>query len=298
LSAIKLGFSDAELLSYGIQAGYTLNEASCLFDQDIQTDSRGLQELISQNPVHKERIDYLIKCFMNPGLGLKVIGIMGQEYLGFRAAIPNINSNESSYVILYSAGDRGLFMEESRDYMKQVLLELSGFLQQEEVEPLSFLMSPIEVLVIIAACDLTQNGRHGGGCFTKSSLLKAYDNNNDNIYHPICAALTAIADEVIGRFYTEEKVAEVLERMVVNKLFHFSEIESRAIYCLSPQYSKLPALFENAKIKLSMLRCYPDGRADIIFIISNEQESWAFSMMNDEGRIERLNEKRRMELLG
>ncbi|MDF2514366.1 MAG: hypothetical protein K0S04_4232 [Herbinix sp.] len=296
MSAIKLGFSDAELFSYGIQAGYTLNEASCLFDQEMQTDCRGLQELISQNPMHKARVDYLIKCFMNPGIGLKVIGIMGQEFLGFRAALPNTNSKESSYAILFSAGDRGLFMEESRDYMKQVLLELSGFLQQEEKQPISFPMTPIDVLVIIAACDLTQNGRHGGGCFTKSALLSAY--NNDNRYHPICSSLTAIAEEVINRFYTEEKVEEVLKRMVENKLIHSNELENGTVYCLSPQYSALPALFESAKMKLSMLRCYPDGNANIIFIISNEQESWAFSLTSNEGIIERLNEKRRMELIG
>jgi hypothetical protein len=103
---------------------------------------------------------------------------------------------------------------------------------------------------------------------------------------------------VINRFYTEEKVEEVLKRMVENKLIHSNELENGTVYCLSPQYSALPALFESAKMKLSMLRCYPDGNANIIFIISNEQESWAFSLTSNEGIIERLNEKRRMELIG
>jgi len=297
MNAIKLGCTDAELLSYGIKAGFVLNKATCLLDDEMELDCSALQQSVSQNPVLKLMIDYLAGSFMNPRTALKVIGITDHDYLGFRAAIPKISDSESPFAILFSAGDRGLVIEESKEYVNQVLKELSGFNSDNSVEPIGFTMSPIEVLVILAACDAMQQKKQEETWFSKTSLVNAYDINNIKENHPACIALAAVAEDAIYHFYNVEKISEVLDRMVESRLFIKRETESGELYCLSSTYHKLPQLFENSKNKLAMLRNRFDGKTDIIFVISNETESWAFSMCDGTGCIERLNEDRQKELL-
>ncbi|MGB4657715.1 MAG: zinc ribbon domain-containing protein [Mobilitalea sp.] len=297
MNAIKLGCTDAELLSYGKKAGFTLNKATCLLDYETELDCTALQQSVSQNPVLKLMIDYLAGSFMNPRTALKVIGITDHDYLGFRAAIPKTSDSESPFAILFSAGDRGLVIEESKEYVNQVLKELSGFNSDIPVEPIGFTMSPIEVLVILAACDAIQQNKQEGTWFTKTSLVNAFDINNVNEHHPACIALAAVAEDAIYHFYNEDKVSEVLARMVESHLFVKRETESGDLYSLSSTYHRLPQLFENSKNKLAMLRYRFDGKTDIILVISNDAESWAFSMCDGNGCIERLDEERQIELL-
>lgn len=296
MNAIKMGFTDAELLTYGTASGFEINEFTSLFDRYPAVDISQLKEKLLKNLKHKAMLDYLVGSFMDPGSAMKVIGIDNHELLGFRAALPKNYTQQTPYAILFSAGDRGLMMTESREYLDQVLLELSGHPSKAE-KVLDFQISQIEVLVFLAACDVMQQNGSQERRFTETSLFNAYNVEYSNSTHPICSALAAVAGDVISSFFTRQKVTGVLQKMVENRVLLCHEEENEPVYSLSPEYHYIPMLFEHAKNKLAMLRYEADGRMEIILTVSDGSDTWAFELYDGEGRIERLNEARQHAIL-
>lgn len=296
MNAIKLGFTDAELLSYGVASGFEINEFTCLFDRYPPVDISQMQRKLQNNVKHKSMLDYLTGSFMNPGVAMKVIGIDSNGYLGFRAALPMGYSQQMPYAILFSAGDRGLMLVENREYLEQVLCELSGYPAGTE-EPLDFIIPQIEVLVFLAACDVLQQSGRPESWFTKTSLMNAYNTDYDNPTHPVCSALAAAAGDVIGSIFTEQKVTGVIRKMVEKKVLLCNEIETEPVYSLSPEYHVIPLLFGHARNKLAMLRYHSDGRTEVILLVSDGKDTWGFLLKDGEGRIARLNEAQQRDIL-
>lgn len=296
MNAIKLGYTDAELLTYGINSGFVLNEFTSLFERYPQVDIRQIQQELLGNHKQKAMLDYLIAGFMNPGTALKVIGINKGDILGFRAALPYHYTEHTPYAILFSAGDRGLMMTDSREYMEQVLLKLSGYRYGNE-ETVSFSMPPADVLVFLAVCDVLQLSGNPGSWFTKESVINAFKADYDNMVHPVCAALAAVSGDIINRYFSSQKVLGIIEKMVQNHVLISRITKEGTEYRLPSDYHRMPLLFENAQNKLAMLRYHSDGRTEIILMISDQRETWAFLLQDGEGRIEKMNDARYKELL-
>jgi hypothetical protein len=296
MNAIKLGYTDAELLTYGINSGFVLNEFTSLFERYPQVDISLIQQKLLSNMKQKAMLDYLTASFMNPGAALKVIGINKAEIFGFRAALPFRYTEQTPYAILLSAGDRGLMMEESSEYVEQVLFQLSGYHYGTE-ETLGFSMPPVDVLVFLAVCDAIQQTGPPECWFTGKSVMNAFNTDYDNTDHLVCAALAAVAGDVISRFFTPQKVSGIISKMVENQLLMSRETQSGLLYSLSPNYHRIPILFENAQNKLAMLRYHSDGQTEIILMVSDQRETWAFLLNDGEGRIERVNDLRQKKIL-
>ena len=294
MNKIKFSFTDNEILFYGRESGFIEDEALCLLNEgNITKNDDALLRMAKENPILKEIADYTAQSFMNPKSALRVFSGIGKEFLRFRAAMPEINDlnvSTSAYALVFNAANEGYMGCENYNTLFEMMIELSGFDSSRQVKPFSFELSPVDLFVLLGACDVILKNKYDGGRFTEISILNAFDLTDDVDFNRICSPLADIASDIIIRNIKNNRISESLAEMTKAGILEVTEMEGIKFYSFTNEYRYILNIFVSAQNRLAILRYDENGQADIIYIITNNSETYGFSVQNGAGRIERLDE--------
>ena len=293
----KKTFSDIEILSYGIKSGFFLNESTCLLKEYSNSkDENALFSFTEAFPNFKAAADYTAGSFMNPQKAIKVFSKTGKEFIRFRAALPFSSDMNIPFALIINAGGEGYMSAEPQNTVFEMLYELSGYNAPPE-QPLKQEISPLELIVILSACDVILQNRYEGGWFTTKSLMNAFDLNGAEGFDGVCAPLAAICGDYILKRFSDADLSAVLKAMCDAEILGNDELDGETFYSFCVDYKYIPTLFSKTSKSLSVFRYLNTGEADIIHIISNLSETWAFGIVNGHGIIEKSDEQSLRELL-
>jgi hypothetical protein len=298
MSSNKTTFTDSEILFYGREQDFYYQEGlSPLAEEYSPARQEGLLEAAFQNPGLKTVADYVAASFMNPRIVLKVFGEIEGNFLRYRAALPYSSAASPAYAILFSAGNEGSYLGvENKETVYEMFLELSGINMVQETSPLSLEIDPIDLLVILAACDVILQNRYEGGWFTVASILNAFDLSADLDFSRVCAPVAAIAGDMILRSFSAQDIENSLKGMITSEIFKSDEMDGKTLYCFSMKYRYIHNIFAQAKNRFAVLKENGNGSADFIYVIVNETGTWGFGIENGESTIKGL-DKTKLQVL-
>lgn len=290
MSNNKTHFSDGEILFYGRQQGFFENEGLCLLRHDYYNNENGLLNLTLQNLNFKKIANYVAASFMNPKTAVKIFAGINNEFLRFRAALPNTNIANAAYALLFSVGNQGSYLGyENKETVYEMLLELSVANNHEEISPITIEISPVCLLVILAACDVILQNKYEGGWFTDTSLLNAYDISEDMDFSRVCSPIADVTSAIVYSSTFQQDIQNALEEMVNEEILYSDEVDGTSLYSFTLEYRYLPKLFAANQNRLAACKYYENGDIGIFYVISNQSEAWSFTIKKDVGKIERLN---------
>jgi len=298
MTSNRITFSDSEILFYGNSQGFTLNAGLSLLRNEFSSDRQdGLLSATIKNPDLKPVADYVAASFMSPKNALKVFACIADKFLRFRSALPHTNTADSAYALVYEAGDNGGYLAcENRETICEMLLELSGISNSREMSSTGMEISPIYLLIILAACDVILQNKYDGGWFTAASVFNAYDISGESGFSRIIFPLAYVADDIIYRSISYEDIQKALNEMVKEEILDIDEIDATSLYAFTLEYKYLTKLFEALQNRLAVYKHDEAGNIFILYVISNQTETWGFTIKKDIGKIERLNAIRFNEL--
>ena len=289
--ADKKTFSDIEILSYGIKSGFFLNESTCLLKEYSDSkDENALFSFTEAFPNFKSAADYTAGSFMNPQKAIKVFSKAGKEFFRFRAALPFSSDINIPFALIINAGGEGYLSAEPQNTVSEMLYELSGYNVPPE-QPLKQEISPLELIVILSACDVILQNRYEGGWFTAKSLMNAFDLNGAESFDGVCAPLATVCGDYILKRFSDEDLSAVLKAMCNAEILENDELDGETFYSFGVDYKYIPSLFSKTSKSLSIFRYFNTGEADIIHIISSLSETWALGIVNGHGIIEKPDEQ-------
>ncbi len=291
MSNNKTHFSDGEILSYGRQQGFFENEGLCLLRHDYYNNNENnLLNLTLKNLNFKKIADYVAASFMNPKTAVKIFAGINNEFLRFRTALPNTNIANAAYALLFSVGNQSSYLGyENKETIHEMLLELSGANNYGEISPITIEISPVCLLVILAAGDVILQNKYEGGWFTAASLLNAYDISEDRDFNRVCSPIADVASDIVYSSTFQEDIQNALEEMVNEEILYSDEVDGTSVYSFTLEYRYLPKLFVANQNRLAACKYYENGNISIFYVISNPNEAWSFTIKKDVGKIERLN---------
>lgn len=298
MTSNRIAFSDSEILFYGNNRGFMLNPSLSILRNEFSSDRPdGLLSATIKNPDLKLVADYVAGSFMNPKNALKVFACVEDQFLRFRLALPHTNTANPEYALVYEAGDIGGYLTcENRETICEMLLELSGISNSRGMGSTGMEISPIYLLIILAACDVILQNKYDGGWFTAVSVFNAYDNSGEDGFNRICLPLTYVAADIIYKSISYEDIQKALNEMVKEEILDVDEIDGTPLYTFTLEYKYLTKLFESLQNRLAVYKYDEAGNIFILYVISNQTETWGFTIKKDIGKIERLNAIRFIEL--
>jgi hypothetical protein len=298
MTSNRIAFSDSEILFYGNNRGFMLNPSLSMLRNEFSSDRPdGLLSATIKNPDLKLVADYVAGSFMNPKNALKVFACVEDHFLRFRLALPHTNTANPEYALVYEAGDIGGYLTcENREIICKMLQELSGISNSREMSPTGMEISPIYLLIILAACDVILQNKYDGGWFTAASVFNAYDNSGESGFRRILFPFTYVSDDIIYRSISYEDIQKAINEMAKEEILDVDEIDGTPLYAFEVEYRYLPRLFEGVKNSLAVYRHDELGNISLLYVISNQTETWGFTIKKDIGKIERLNTIRFNEL--
>ncbi|MHB8983727.1 MAG: hypothetical protein ACYC4E_00030 [Carboxydocellales bacterium] len=290
MTSNKIAFSDLEILYYGNHRGFPLNSGLTLLQNGSAPDGQdGLLTATAKNPDLKLVADYVAASFMSPKNALKVFACIEDHFLRFRLALPHTNTANSTYALVYEAGDNGGYLAcENRETICEMLLELSGIRNSREMSSTGMEISPIYLLIILAACDVILQNKYNVGWFTATSVFNAYDNSGESGFSRILFSLAYVSDDIIYRSISYEDIQKAINEMAKEEILDVDEIDGTPLYAFAVEYRYLPRLFEGVKNSLAVCKHDEAGNIFILYVISNQAETWSFAIEMDSGKIKRL----------
>jgi hypothetical protein len=86
--------------------------------------------------------------------------------------------------------------------------------------------------------------------------------------------------------------------MAKEEILDVDEIDGTPLYAFTLEYKYLTTLFEALQNRLAIYKHDEAGNIFILYVISNQTETWGFTIKKGVGKIERLNTVRFKELCG
>lgn len=294
----RIAFSDTEILFYGNRLGFALNAGLSLLRNEFQPGIQdGLLSATIENPNLKPVADYVAASFMSPINALKVFASIEDKFLRFRLALPHTNTANAAYSLVYEAGENGGYLAcENRETIVEMLLELSGIRNSREMASTGMEISPIYLLIFLAACDVILQNKYDGGWFTAASIFNAYDNSGESGFSRMLFPLAYVSEDVICSSIVYEDIQKALNEMVNEEILDEDEIDGTPLYTFTLEYKYLTKLFEELRNRLAVYKHDEAGNIFILYVISNQTETWGFTIEKDVAKIERLNAIRLKEL--
>jgi len=298
MSVNKTTFTDTEILFYGRERGFPFQEGlSPLTEVDSQAKQDALHQAAYQNPGLKTVADYVAASFMNPKTVIKIFGEIEGNFLRYRTALPYSTAASPAYAILFSAGNEGNYLGcENQATVLEMLLELSGINLVQETNPLFLEIDPLDLLVILVACDVIMQNRYEGGWFTVASILNAFDLSTDLDFSRVCAPVAAIAGDMILRSFSAQDIQNSLQGMIGSGIFKSDEMDGKTLYGFSMKYRYILNIFAQAENRFAVLKEDGNGFAELIYVTINKTGTWGFGIKNGQGTIQGL-DKTKLQML-
>lgn len=306
MSEHKPTFTDTEILFYGQEQGFPYQEGlSPLAGAGSPEMQDGLLKMASEYPSLKTIADYVASSFMNPKRAFSVFGELEGNFLRFRAALPDADIFLPAYALLISAGSAGSYLGcENQETVYHMLMEFSGLDNISDITPdrtqeaaaVSLIFRPVDMLVILAACDVIIQNRYEGGWFTVASLLNVFDLTGDSDFSRVCSPLAAVAKEAIFHSVTIQDVERVLQTMTDDDILREDEIDGKKLYSFSMKYRSLPKIFTHAQNRLAVFKYDENGSAVLVYIHSNDTGTWGLIWQNGQAMIKKLDKAGLQEL--
>jgi len=298
MSNEKISFTDDELLTYGIQAGFVFNEKNSLLTTGKLRKSDNLLFARTQmNETYKYITDYTIGTFMNPGYALRAFYMEADGFIGFRVAYPGDYKKNDAYAILVNSYNGSYAITEKEETLEKILFELSGFKKEKQEKAVAFQVAPLELLVILAACDVVLQGRYQSEWFTENSLLNAYDLDGESAYTKVCGSIAQVAEDFIYQMYRQEEVEKIITELVENKILIQSVLDEQTVYAFQEEYSYLPEIFKKVQKQLALFQYQEDQEPELIYLITIDSGTWSLKITRKSGIVEKPDSDRMAQLL-
>lgn len=290
-------FSDAEILSYGINSGFFLNESTCLLKEASDSSENALIRAVKSFPAFKTTADYVAGSFMNPKKTIKVFSKVGKELLSFYAALPFSSDKEVPLALIIKKGNEGYLSAEPQKTVNEMLYELSGYNSDSEQQPLRQEASPMEIIILLSACDVILQDRYDKGFFTAAALMNAFDPDSIKSSSGVCSPIAYLCGDYILKRFSDEDLSAALKAMCDAEVLKSDRLDGVTLYSFANDYKHIPLLFSSTAKSLSIFRYLNTGKADIIHIVSTSSDTWVFSIIDGCGIIEKPDKKRIEEIL-
>jgi len=324
----RLILTDSDIYSYGIKRGFPENPELSLvrdgawkafvasFSEEPQEDpslaspeegsaeeqteqkeeeaTAGDKDIISayleENPGQKTVLDHIVASAMYPQNVVYLFAEIAGNQFRMRAAQPVQGGPDTAYATLVRAGtQQNLPGVESPEGIRNLVRELAGV--NAETSAASYPCLPLAQFVLLAACDLVRENVIEGGRFTPSAIMNAFSFNGEKNFARFCAPLAELAGDRLSSCISIEDMERLVEELTSQGVFIKEKAGDRAAYTFGSGFRSLPELFSGSDNRFAWFCRDTEGKGNLIYIISENDISWAFVVNNQEGRIERINKE-------